>query len=138
MVVGLGIARRAHQRGWLWHEAAAVGLVGVLISPVSWIHHFVWVIVALAALLQVRKLLAAAIVWLLFTMPLPWWGQWRLQQGLDFPASSSGNPGWQLLNDSYGLIAILLLGVLAWSMPVIRRRAAKRDSRPAEPSAVSP
>ncbi|WP_291522677.1 glycosyltransferase 87 family protein [Branchiibius sp. NY16-3462-2] len=138
MVLGLGTARLAYQRGWLWHEAAAVGLVGVLVSPVSWIHHFVWVMVALAALLQVRKLLAAAIFWLLFTMPLPWWGQWRLQQGLDFPASSSGNPGWQLLNDSYGLIAVLLLGVLAWSLPAVRRRVATPDSRPAERSAVSP
>ena len=138
MVGGLGIARRAHRRGWFWHEAAAVGIVGVLISPVSWIHHFVWVVVALAALLQVRKLLAAAIVWALFTMPLPWWGQWRLQQGLDFPASSSGNPGWQLLNDSYGLISVLLLGVLAWSLPAVRRRAARPDSPREAPSAVLP
>lgn len=136
-VAGLAVARGAHRRGRIWHEAAAVGLVGVLVSPVSWIHHFVWVVVALAAFATIRRWWLVPLTWLVFTLPLPWWGQWRLQQGLDFPASSSGNPWWQLVNDSYGISALLLLAALAWTS-ARRRPAATPDSQPATPSAVSP
>jgi alpha-1,2-mannosyltransferase len=44
LVVGLTRARAAHLEG---HELAAVTLVGVtslLISPVSWVHHAVWIV----------------------------------------------------------------------------------------------
>lgn len=136
-VGGLILAARAHRRRLIWHEIALVGIVGLLVSPVSWIHHFVWVVVAVAAFAATRRWWLAGATWLLYFLPLPWWGQWRLQQGLDFPASSSGNPWWSLLNDSYGLIAVLLLVALGRALPA-HRPVATPDSRPAGSSAESP
>ncbi|MGE3813008.1 MAG: glycosyltransferase 87 family protein [Candidatus Nanopelagicales bacterium] len=44
-------ARRAHGQGQLVLAAALVGMASVLVSPISWHHHAVWVVPALGALI---------------------------------------------------------------------------------------
>lgn len=43
LVVGVAHARAAYRRGDLVAAAVLVGLVGVCVSPISWIHHLDWV-----------------------------------------------------------------------------------------------
>ncbi len=52
--VVLGIARAAHGCGDELLAAACVGLGALLISPVSWTHHWVWLVVALPAITASR------------------------------------------------------------------------------------
>lgn len=84
LVGGFAVARRAHERQELAMEVGAVGLVAVLISPVSWIHHLAWLVVVIPALLgdgrDRRRLAYAAVVTAWFLCRLPWWGvEWRDQ-----------------------------------------------------------
>ena len=51
LVVGLRRAKEAHQASAELTAATLVGLTGVLISPVSWIHHGVWIVPASGLLL---------------------------------------------------------------------------------------
>lgn len=44
LVVGLRRAGRAHTRGDELAAASLVGMVGYLVSPISWIHHAVWIV----------------------------------------------------------------------------------------------
>jgi alpha-1,2-mannosyltransferase len=44
------VAARAHRAGQPVRAAAVVGLVAFVVSPVSWIHHAAWVVVALGVL----------------------------------------------------------------------------------------
>lgn len=75
---GLTVARRAHRAGDPVSEVAAMGLVAVLCSPVSWIHHFSWVIVIVAALVgdgrSRQRLTIGGVVLAWFLCRLPWWG----------------------------------------------------------------
>ena len=74
-VVGLGSAAvfpRRHD----WLSAMAVtGVTGLLVSPVSWTHHWVYVIPALITLARdgKRARIAAACAFLLFGLAPLWW-----------------------------------------------------------------
>lgn len=74
-VLGLAVARTLHRRG-RWVEAiAAVGLIAPMLSPISWIHHWVWILPG--AILVFQQLdrrahrIAFAIVVLGLTVPGP-------------------------------------------------------------------
>ena len=63
-------------------DLGAIGLVAVLVSPVSWIHHLAWLAVVIPALVgdgrdRVRWGFAVVLTgW--FLCRLPWWGvTWR-------------------------------------------------------------
>ena len=47
LAVGLWLARRCHQRGAEVLAVLVTGVTGLLCSPISWSHHWVWVAVAL-------------------------------------------------------------------------------------------
>jgi alpha-1,2-mannosyltransferase len=94
-VVGVGLgalaAKRSLARGGPASEVEAVAWIalgGLLGSPVSWTHHWVWVIVVLAVLASRHRPAVAAVllflfwfptVWILYTMEafqeltFPWW-----------------------------------------------------------------
>ena len=59
-------------------EVAACGMVAVLVSPVSWLHHLLWGVVVLGAVVgdgRVRRRVVAAVVGLLLLwVAWPWWG----------------------------------------------------------------
>ena len=101
-------------------EAIAVtALIGVLVSPVSWIHHYVVVVVAIGAILadgraRSRVVLAAGAA-AYFALTIPWWGQSLLGQR-DVPVLAA-----RVVQDGFGLAALVLIGVLARLRPAGRR-----------------
>lgn len=106
-VVGLRRAVRAHRAG---DELLAIGLVGllaVLCSPVAWMHHLVWLLPLLAAVLadgrDPRRVRLVAVVWAFFTLKVVWWGSTALRW--DWPVE----PVWWVLQNSFGLAALALL-----------------------------
>lgn len=113
-VAGFALARRSFRRGNDIAGVAMVGLLAVLISPVSWIHHLVWVVVALGAILgdgrSWSRLLAVAAGAAFFITASPYQG--RVSPGIlgpDLPRIL-----WQ---DSYGIAAAALLLILAFLPP---------------------
>jgi len=79
-VLGFWLSRRMYLLGDSIGEVAVVGLVANLVSPVSWIHHFHWIVVAIFALLgpdprrDRRRLVAGLVITGWFLCRLPWWG----------------------------------------------------------------
>ena len=108
-VIGLWRARSAAGRGDEVAALALVGLTAVLISPVSWIHHFVWLLLVIGVLLHEGRywkdwLFAAAIV-VFFVVPVPWLGS---------HAAATRNlvPLGRIVQDGFGLMAIVLMLLL--------------------------
>jgi len=104
VVFGLRWAARASRDGQELLGVCLVALVTVLVSPVSWIHHLVWIVPVLAVLVgdgsdrhRVRWTVGIA---LLFTLRLPYLGE-----SLGHDSSWLAGP----LKDSYGLASIVLL-----------------------------
>jgi alpha-1,2-mannosyltransferase len=70
---GLALAVRLHARGSEVSALATVGLTGLVASPVSWSHHWVWVIPALLWLLANRRTgIAIACCAAMSVTPLEW------------------------------------------------------------------
>jgi alpha-1,2-mannosyltransferase len=93
-------------------EAIAVtALVGVLATPVSWIHHYVVVVVAIGAILAdgrfPRRVVLAAGTAAYFALTIPWWGQSLLGQR-DVPTLAA-----RVVQDGFGIAALALVVVLA-------------------------
>jgi alpha-1,2-mannosyltransferase len=140
-VAGFAAARRAALRG---HEIAGVAIVGmlaVLISPVSWIHHIVWVIPAIGAILddgrRTWRWLAAAASTEFFvladphalTTTRPWFGRFA-------PHLTA-----QLAGDAYGLACAAVIVILA-VLPKAAAPAApgpdRQEKQPPPPPARAP
>jgi alpha-1,2-mannosyltransferase len=99
--------------GQIGMEAIAVtALVGALVSPVSWIHHYVVVVVVIGAILadgrDPRRVIVAAGTAVYFALTIPWWGQSLLgQRGVPVLAA-------RMVQDSFEIAALALIAVLAW------------------------
>ncbi len=126
------LARQSRQPaaagGQISMEAIAVtALIGVLASPVSWIHHYVVVVVAIGAILADgrpwRRVVLAAGAAAYFALTIPWWGQSLLGQP-DVPVLAA-----RVVQDGFGLAALVLIGVLALLPPPARPG---RLTRPAD------
>lgn len=71
-VVGLAVAAiLARRQDWLG-ATVATGTTGLLVSPISWAHHWVWILPALVLLVRAGHRIAAAIGYLLFALA-PFW-----------------------------------------------------------------
>jgi alpha-1,2-mannosyltransferase len=107
-------ARSAEMAG-----VAIVGLLSVLLSPVGWIHHLVWLILVLGALAgdgrDLRRCLVAAGVWVMYVLPLPWWGTKLIGPGHSGVLRFIG----RIVQSSYGLGAVVL--VLLLGLWLVRR-----------------
>jgi alpha-1,2-mannosyltransferase len=107
---GFRVARRAWQDGDEIRGIAVTGLVAVLISPVSWIHHLAWLVVVLGAIVgdgrDRRRIALAAGVWLFYVLQVPWWGITMLAHHI--------GPRFlgRIVQDAYGLGALGLLILL--------------------------
>lgn len=107
--IGLWRARSLSRRGDEVAAIAVVGLTAVLVSPVSWIHHLVWLPLVAGVLLgEARRwqqwLVSAAIVGF-FVVPVPWLGS---------HAAATRNlvPLGRIVQDGFGLMAAVLLFLL--------------------------
>jgi alpha-1,2-mannosyltransferase len=112
---------------------AIVGLLSVLLSPVGWIHHLVWLVVVLGALAgdgrDIRRCLVTAGVWLAYVLPLPWWGTRLIGPG----HSAIDRIVGRIVQSSYGLGAVALVLILGFWL-VSRLRSA--NSVPEDPGST--
>lgn len=119
---GLRGAARAARRGHELVGVAVAGLVGVLLSPISWINHLVWLVLILGVLVgdgrRRARLLVAGLLWAVLVLRLPYVGHHLAGTG----------PWWlaEMLQDSYGLACL----VVVLALP----RAMAQDRRPMDPT----
>jgi alpha-1,2-mannosyltransferase len=99
-------------------------LLGVLLSPVSWIHHFVAVLVVIGAILadggSRRRTAIAVGTAVFFALTIPWWGRSLLSRP-DVPAVAA-----RVVEDGFGIAAVALLVIMSRLSPrpaVADRRA---------------
>jgi len=113
-VLGFRWAVRATRLGDDLAACALVGLLAVLLSPVAWIHHLAWLVLVLAVVVRDGRsrprVVAAVLLWAFFVSALPWRGVTLLD-----PARFPGFPVVlaRVVQDAYGLAALVLLPVLA-------------------------
>ena len=146
-LVGLGIAAIVALLGtlvaahwwWMGHRAFAVGLAGLttcLVSPLSWTHHYVWILPFAVALFGpgparwVRYLGGAWVVWVSVCLPLA-----ALPYGKSVERQYDGLQ--QLVANLGPLLGVLLVAGLAWQLVVTTRQSGPAPARPPdEPAAV--
>ncbi|RFU43548.1 DUF2029 domain-containing protein [Actinomadura logoneensis] len=114
-------------RSLLLAGVAITGLLSVLLSPVGWIHHLVWVIAVVGALAgdgrDRRRTLLAGAVWLFYLFPVPWWGTHLTGPEHPLILKIAG----QLIRDLFGFGAVALMVVLGvWLV----NRLGRGDGRP--------
>lgn len=104
---GFAAARACWQRGEDRAGVAIAGLLAALLSPVGWIHHLCWIVVAIGVIVGAgrdwRRVSAAAAAFGLFLIRLPTWAQ---DSGASQPELVR-----RLLEDSFGLAALCLIGL---------------------------
>lgn len=75
IVLGLAAARDERRNGTDLAAACSIGLVALLVSPVSWIHHAVWIVPILGVIAwdgtEVRRIAIGCLVALVFVLRLP-------------------------------------------------------------------
>jgi alpha-1,2-mannosyltransferase len=107
---GFRLARRAWQDGDEIRGIAVTGLIAVLVSPVSWIHHLAWLVVVFGAIVgdgrDRRRIALAAGVWLFYLLQVPWWGITMLAH------HTAPRFLGRIVQDAYGLGALGLLVLL--------------------------
>ncbi len=110
-VAGFAVVRRLVLQGREMEGIAVTGLLGVLLSPVSWIHYFVVVVVVLGAILadgrSVRRAVIAAATAAYFYLTIPWWGQSLLGAG------GVPTPVARIVQDGFGIAALVLIAIIA-------------------------
>jgi len=114
-VAGFAAVRRLARQAREPEALAVTALVGVLASPVSWIHHYVVVVLVIGAILadgraRSRVVLAAGTA-VYFALTIPWWGQSLLGQPA-VPILAA-----RVVQDGFGLGALGLIVILAWLLP---------------------
>ena len=102
------LVRRLHRRGEKLAALLVTAFLGLLASPVSWSHHWVWAVPLIALLVAKRRLAWAALVTVFFAccvvMLVPNGGDTELGWGL----------GWSVPGNAYVLAAAIgILGLTA-------------------------
>ncbi|WP_160161112.1 glycosyltransferase 87 family protein [Actinomadura sp. K4S16] len=72
-VSGLAVAAVWARRGDWLSATAVTGATGLIVSPISWAHHWVWIVPALAVLLRNGHRKSAAAAYVLFAVSPLWW-----------------------------------------------------------------
>ncbi|RFU38526.1 DUF2029 domain-containing protein [Actinomadura logoneensis] len=72
-VLGLAVAARWARRGDWLAAVSVTGTTGLLVSPISWAHHWVWVLPALVLLVRNGHRATAACAYALFVLCPLWW-----------------------------------------------------------------
>jgi alpha-1,2-mannosyltransferase len=116
---GMRAAIEASRVGDELRAVAIVGLVSVLVSPISWIHHLVWIIPALGVIIgagrDYKRVGIAFLFAALFVARLPYFGHDELKTGLLAA----------VLKDSYGVLCLVLLVYLARGIRAPERASIK-------------
>ncbi|MDQ1680641.1 MAG: alpha,2-mannosyltransferase [Frankiaceae bacterium] len=110
-VIGLRRAKQAYADGEVVLSIGLTGLTAALVSPVSWIHHFLWILLVIAALAahahdprSVRRAIGIATV---FVLNIPQWGEILVR------GSGSYVLG-RLLQETYLVLTVAVVTALPW------------------------
>lgn len=108
-VAGLLAARACWRHGQEIAGIAITGLLSALLSPVAWIHHLCWVIVAIGVIAgdgrRPRRVFAAVLAGLFYLTLTPVWAGRSAQLPSIIRA---------VLQDSFGLAALALIPLIWW------------------------
>lgn len=127
-------ARRAHQDGDRLGALVAVAMVPLLISPVSWSHHWVWVLPGLAwGWAGIRRRPREAMLFGLTAVVFCYGPHW-LYPSLALPGQRWA-PWYNTLGNAYVWITLVILACL--TVRAIRRRPAPAEPERADPVAVA-
>jgi alpha-1,2-mannosyltransferase len=111
-IAGFAMARACQQRGQELAGITITGLLGALLSPVGWIHHLCWVVLAIGVVTRdgrvARRVLPAALTTALFLSILPTW-----VEHTQSAAQQASIPGF-LMENSFGLTALALIPLIYW------------------------
>jgi alpha-1,2-mannosyltransferase len=106
-VAGFAVVRRLARQSRDMEAIAVTALLGVLLSPVSWIHHFVVVVVVIGAVLAAgrspRRVAVAVGTAVLFSLTIPWWGR-SLLGVPEVPKLAA-----RVVEDGFGIAALVLI-----------------------------
>jgi alpha-1,2-mannosyltransferase len=109
-IAGFAAARRAWQRGFAVGGVAITGLLAALLSPVAWVHHYCWIILAVGAIAgdcrNERRVIAAITAGGLFMSVAPIFGGY-----LYFTHVIPALPAL-ILEDAFGLAALALIWII--------------------------
>lgn len=120
-VAGLVIATVLARRGDWLGATTVTGTTGLLVSPISWTHHWVWILPALVILIQGGRLsrIAAGCAYVLFVAAPMWFTPWHggpEEYGLHWLMT--------LVANCYLVAGLLFLGYMAWRARIICRGGA--------------
>lgn len=127
MVVGFWVSARLHRLGEQVAVVAVLGMVAVLVSPVSWTHHLYWGVAVVGALLgdgrgRLRVVLATLAWWVLWAQPYSAGAAWVQRSG-----------GWHALGlvaqQGYCWFAMAAIVAIGLSMAG-RRRTVRAAAEP--------
>jgi alpha-1,2-mannosyltransferase len=131
-IAGFAAARRVWQRGYAVGGVAITGLLAALLSPVAWVHHYCWIIVAIGAIAgdcrSERRVITAIVTGGLFMSVMPIFGGY-----LYFTQTIPALPAL-IMEDAFGLAALALI----WIMFRITVTDADRGLLPAAPQPSGP
>jgi alpha-1,2-mannosyltransferase len=146
-IIGLALASWAHRQGRVLLGVAATALTGLLISPISWSHHWVWIAVfgvagvdlALRHRSRTGWLLTTALAALFFAYPVKEPHHPVLPQGLIWTVPFRSNLEWtwhglQIVTGNLyvmtgAALLLALTGYLAASHPLPRSQCTLMDHR---------
>jgi Glycosyltransferase family 87 len=109
---GLVMAATLARRGDWLAAAAVTGGTGLLVSPISWTHHWVWILPGLIVLLRGGKAarIGAGVAYVLFVLAPMWWTPLTGTQG-------TGQFGWHGLltpvANCFMIAGVVFLGYMA-------------------------
>jgi alpha-1,2-mannosyltransferase len=110
-LAGFAVVRRLARESREMEAIAVTALLGVLLSPVSWIHHFLVVVVVIGAILadgrSPRRIALAAGTAAFFALTIPWWGRSLLGQP-EVPVLAA-----RVVEDAFGIAAVALIVIIA-------------------------
>jgi len=122
VAVGASAVAGCWRAGWRLTAVCACGLVGLLVSPISWSHHWIWSVpLVLGLALEVRSRAARACAWALLTA-VAIGAHWYLPQWDDRELAWSW---WMdVVGNLYGYLGLVILFVLAGTGVRSRRGSA--------------
>lgn len=125
LAAGLALlaARRAHRAANDLAALVAVALGGLLVAPVTWTHHYVWVVPVLVVLLTARAWLVAGATAVVFFLPPMWALAGRANDALGYSVPEV------LLSAAWALWAVVILGWVLLARSVDTRRGVSEGDR---------
>jgi alpha-1,2-mannosyltransferase len=138
-IAGFAAARSSWRRGNDMAGIAITGLLAATLSPVAWIHHYCWVVVALGVIAgdghSRRRVAAAVAAFALFVTGLPIQAQTMINDG-----RLAAFPGREL-EDIFGLAALVLIAIMYRIRPTeaeLRARALPSGGERGAPPGSAP